>query len=287
MRSPNKKIFFSAILMLSLLAGIAESTSSPLGAAENRIVELNFTRHVDFPVPMPVQDVYIVLNRSRPDLVYRAAPEQAMDPKILALEAYATTDHTPHDPLMETENPIGPFPRGDDLGFTLGEWLAARGEGTYSEEDGNSRMDFVFWNLIPNGTYTVWWAGVTHEPYSFAVAPAGAADGSDNWFEADSMGNASFHANMQPMPPGSNETRTLVVVRYQSDGIVPGSTPGPYGKTAHVQLLYRMPLLKTIERENESIPIAQAEEKQPGLGCIMALGGILSAAYLIMLGRRG
>mgnify|MGYP001103311316 CR=1 FL=1 len=284
---PKKKLFFSAILMLSLLAVNAESTSSPLGDEESRIVELNFTRHIDFPIPMPVQDVYIVLNGSRPDLVYRATPEQAMDPKILALEAYATVNHTPHDPLMETENPIGPFPRGDDLGFTLGEWLAARGEGTYLEEDGNSTMDLVFWNLIPNGTYTVWWAGVTHEPYRFAVAPAGAANGSDNWFKADSTGNGSFHANMQPLPPGSNETRTLIVVRYQSDGIVPGSSPGPYGKTAHVQLLYRMPLREMIKKENESIPISQAEEMQPGLGCIMALGGILSAAFLITLRRRG
>jgi len=76
-------------------------------------------------------------------------------------------------------------------------------------------------------------------------------------------------------------------VRYQSDGIVPGSSPGPYGKTAHVQLLYRMPLREMIKKENESIPISQAEEMQPGLGCIMALGGILSAAFLITLRRRG
>ncbi len=301
MHSPTRKLLLSAILTLSFLIIAAESASSPFGPDENRTVELNFTSHIDFPVPMPVQDVYLVLNDSAPELVYRATPEQAMNSEILALEAYATTNHTPQDPLMETAHPLGPFPRGEDLGFTLGDWLAARGVGTYLEVDGNATMDLVFRNLIPNGTYTVWWAGVTHEPYRFVVAPAGAADGSENSFRANASGNGSFHVRMPSLPPGSNETRTLIVVRYHSDGRTPGSTPGPYGKTAHVQLLYRMPLPEmpeAIEVENVSasvnvsVPIAQAEknqeteqETQPGFEGIMALGGLLSLAYLIM-GRR-
>lgn len=288
MRSPIWKLWLSAILALSLLFMAAESASPTLGAAGNRTVELNFTRHVDFPVPMPVQDVYVVLNNTTPDLVYRATPEQARNPEILDLEAYATTNHTPQDPLMETAHPVGPLPRGADLGFTMGDWLAAKGEGTYLEENGNATMNFVFQNLIPNGTYTVWWAGVTHEPYRFVVAPAGAADGSENSFKADAAGNGTFHVRMQPLPPGSNETRTLIVVRYHSDGKVPGSTPGPYGKTAHVQLLYRMPLpeiTETVKAENTSVPVASAGERQPGFEGIMALGGLLSLAYL-KLGRR-
>jgi len=288
MHSSTWKMRLSAAMLAIFLLIMAGSASSSLGASQNRSIELNFSRHIDFPVPMPVQDVYVVINESTPDLVYRATPEQVQDPEILALEAYATTNHTPHDPLMETAHPTGPFPRGSDLGFSLGDWLAARGEGIYSEQNGNATMDLVFRNLIPNGTYSVWWAGVTHEPYRFVVAPAGAPNGTENSFKADASGSGAFHVRMSPLPPGSNQTRTLIAVRYHSDGQVPGSAPGAYGKTAHVQLLYRLPLPEVAgaQMSNASGSPAQSAEKQPGFAAVLTLAGLLGSAYLIRRGRK-
>lgn len=270
-------VLFVAVLspVMSVLATDFPVTESP--TSESSRIDVTLTNHVDFPLPMPVQDVYIVLNDTTPNLVYRADVQQARDPEILAKEAYSTTNHTPHDPLMSSPHPVGPFPRGKDLGFTLADWLGATGGGTYIESEGNATMNFTFQKLVPNGTYTVWWAGVTRQPeYRFVVAPAGATDGSENAFQADAAGNGVFHAQMQALPPGTNETRTLIVVRYHSDGKVPGATPGPYGETAHVQLLYRMPL-----PESPSIPAARAAEAQPGFESILTFGVLLSAVYLI------
>lgn len=264
-------ILFVAMVFSLVSFAIAEDyPTSPT------VINVSFARHVDFPMPMPVQDAYIVLNDSTPDLVYRADPMQSKDPIMMAKEAYATTNHTPHDPLMETSNPVGPFPKGEDLGFTLGEWLSATGGGTYTVMNESATMDFTFHNLVPNGTYTVWWAGVMHLPeYKFVVAPAGALDGSENAFQADGKGNGAFRVDLPVLPTGTNETRTLIVVRYHSDGKVPGAKPGEYGKTAHVQLLYRMPLPET-----QTAATATAAEKQPGLEGIFAIMGILATAYI-------
>jgi len=138
-------------------------------------------------------------------------------------------------------------------------------------------MDFSFHRLVPNGTYTVWWAGVTPAPdYRYMVAPVGASDGSENGFKADAAGNGTFHAEMKYLLPHStNENRTLIVVRYQSDGKEPGPKPGDYGKIAHVQLLYRLPLPKTM-----AVPVNQSTAKQPGFEGIFALIGLLAAALI-------
>jgi PGF-CTERM motif len=272
----------SIVLLFAAIFSITTMTTAADNPANQSITNVTFASHVNFTLPMPVQDVYVILNDSTPDLVYRATPEQAKDPKILAKEAYATTNHTPQDPYMKSKNPVGPFPRGADLGFTLGEWLAAVGGGTYIEKGKNATIDFSFHRLVPNGTYTVWWAGVTPPPeYRYIVAPVGAPDGSENVFKADTAGNGTFHAEMKYLiPPSTNENRTLIVVRYQSDGKAPGPTPGAYGKIAHVQLLYRLPLPETV-----AATATQSAKKQPGFESIFALVGLLAATFIALRKR--
>jgi len=96
-------------------------------------------------------------------------------------------------------------------------------------------------------------------------------------FEAvDAAGNGTFHAEMKYLLPHStNENRTLIVVRYQSDGKEPGPKLGDYGKIAHVQLLYRLPLPETM-----AVPVNQSTAKQPGFEGIFALIGLLAAALI-------
>jgi len=120
----------------------------------------------------------------------------------LEKEVYATINATPHDVYKITPHPLGPFPKGKDLGLTLGQWLAAIGTGTYSEENGNATMNLTFRSLIPNGTYTVWVHCVTMPPdYEYVFVPVGASDGSQNVFKADASGNGAFNLTLRHCRP--------------------------------------------------------------------------------------
>jgi hypothetical protein len=105
-----------------------------------------------------------MLNNSTPDMVYRIERQQAEEPTNLALTAYSTVNATPHDTYKVTPHALGPFLRGDDLGFTLGQWLAAIGTGTYVEQNGTATINLTFRNLVPNGTYSIWSHQVTMPP---------------------------------------------------------------------------------------------------------------------------
>ena len=74
---------------------------------------------------------------------------------------FAPAVPVPHTPL-QTEN-LGPWPRGKALGITLGDWFAAKGEGSYACADGTGHVDIRFENLVPDGLYTMW--------HDFAIWP--------------------------------------------------------------------------------------------------------------------
>jgi hypothetical protein len=213
------------------------------------------------PTPRPVQDVFIVLNSTTPNLVYRIERNQAENPTNLAKEAYATTNATPHDPYKIMPGSLGPFPKGKDLGFTLGQWLAAIRTGTYTEENDNATMNFTFRNLVPNGAYTVHYTQITMQPnYNEMLTPVGAPDGSQNAFKADAEGNATFNLKLKALPSSTNisfkdyvamyvtktalittnVTWTLISVAYHSDGKTHGASLGELGQNAHVQMLHLM-----------------------------------------------
>ena len=144
-------MLFTAVFLLMTLSLATESVANPSVSSKTWDVDVELRSSIYLPTPRPVGDVFIVLNNTTPDLVYRIERSQADDPANLAKAAYATRDATPHDPYKIMPNSLGPFPRGADLGFTLGEWLAATGTGTYAEENDNSAMNFTFRNLVPNG----------------------------------------------------------------------------------------------------------------------------------------
>ena len=81
--------------------------------------------------------------------------EGELTEETLAEEAYATAAATEHDLFKVSENPLGPFDGGKDLGFTLQQWLAASGIGIYSVDNENAQLELSFKNLVSNGVYTV------------------------------------------------------------------------------------------------------------------------------------
>jgi hypothetical protein len=262
-----------------------------------------------------VQDVYVALNNSTPNLVYRIERSQAEDPAILAKEAYATTNETPHDPYKITHAPLGPFPRGNDLSFTLGKWLEAVGTGTYAEENGSAVLNLTFEHMVPSGTYTIWYNRVTMPPhYEEVFTPLGAPDGSQNAFKADSTGHAVFSLKIKALPDSTNVTFkdyaamyvtksspiaanitwTLIAVVYHSDGQTHGANSGEFGKSAHgqlVHLMYSKPVRSFQEWKNATATAAAtspASQKQPGFEGVLAMTSLLAGAGLIArrMGRR-
>jgi hypothetical protein len=297
-------LLFVTIFLLTTLA----SAIDPLADQSATQVNVTLKSSIYLPTPRPIQDVFLVLNNTTLDLVYRVERSEAEDPINLEKEVYATVNATPHDVYKITPHPLGPFPKGKDLGFTLGQWLTAIGTGTYSEANGNATMNLTFRSLVPNGTYTVWVHRVTMPPdYEYVFMPVGASDGSQNVFKADADGNGAFNLTFEALPPSTNVTYpdyvamyvtkkipintkinwTLISMAYHSDGKTYGATPGELGKTAHMQLthlMYPKPARTYEEWKNAtsaaastSAATAKPQEKQPGFEGIIAVVGLLAA----------
>ena len=92
------------------------------------------------------------------------------------------------------------------------------------------------------------------------------------------------------VPVTANITWTLIPVIYHSDGQTHGPVPGEFGKDAHVQLvhlMYHKPARTYDEWKNMTLAAAAApaETKMPAFEGILALTGLLMAAFLVT-GRR-
>ncbi len=178
----------------------------------------------------------------KPGKVVRVEGEQARDPVNLAKTVYATATATTHDPFKLGENPLGPFDKGNSLGFTLEKWLSASGFGIYSVDGVNAKLDLSLKDLVPNGVYTVWCSRITFPPNANIVdKPCGAEDGSENSFKADDKGTASFNIKLKPLEPSTTETASIIAIAYHSDGQTYGANPGDFGLNSHVQIFFLMP----------------------------------------------
>jgi hypothetical protein len=306
--------YFILLITVVVLMTSASDSYTPVSSVKTSNpwhVDVILRSSIYLPTPRPISDVFFQLNNSTPDMVYRIERQQTEEQTNLALTAYATVNATPHDTYKLTSHPFGPFPKGADLGFTLKQWLAAIGTGTYVEQNANATIDLTFRNLVPNGTYSVWSHRVTMPPnYRYTFSPLGAPDGSQNSFHADASGNATFSLDFAALPASTNLTFpdyvamyvtktapvegdinwTLIAVIYHSDGQIHGSVPGDLGKDAHVQLVHLMyprPARTYEEWKNATVAVAAApaETKMPAFEGILALAGLLVAA-LVMTGRR-
>lgn len=100
-------------------------------------------------IGMVEQDVFVAGDNG---MVHRVAlddVESMMDEPL-----FGATEIPPFEPLNLT--PTETYGKGMDLGLTLGEWLGASAEGTYSCDNGMASIDIQFAGLVPDAVYTMW-----------------------------------------------------------------------------------------------------------------------------------
>ncbi|HLC92606.1 MAG TPA: hypothetical protein VJH23_02785 [archaeon] len=200
---------------------------------------IEFASHID--AGFPEQDVF-VKEIATSSQVFRLEKSGTLQQGNLEKIVFATATETAHNPFKTGDNALGPFIAGQNLGFTLKQWLEATGKGTYSVAGSDAVLRLSFQKLVPNGVYTVLCSRITMPPNAKIVdAPCGKADGSDNAFLADKDGNGKIEIALSPLQQSTNDTKTAIAIAFHSDGKSYGASAGPYGQKTHVQLVYMMP----------------------------------------------
>ncbi len=219
------------------ILGTALCILSPGLALAGGPIDVTFVDHIT--AGMVEQDVFVA--RGGSDDVFRVTTEDQAN--YLSDTVFATTSGLHHDPVNMAA--VGPYPKGRDLGFTLGEWLGASGSGKYSCNDGAGSLSASFSNLVPDGVYTMWsWYVAIPFPEPFATydLPFGSRDGAESVFTADSSGNATYDGNIGTCLQGSgSQVAEGLAIAYHSDGNTYGSHMGPAGEIAHVHLFLLLP----------------------------------------------
>jgi hypothetical protein len=215
----------AVVLLIAAAGASAQSDTVP-------VMKLQFKTFVQLGIPE--QDAFIDHAGSASDQVWRVDPADIKGAAVLGKMVYATTRFVTHDPLKMGPDALGPFPRGAALGFTLRQWLMAKGVGTYTVRGERAVITASFRGLIPNGVYTLWCVPAPMRPAD--PLPCGALDGSENTFKADRSGSADVTITTTPLPAGA-----VIAPAYHSDGKTYGAKPGDFGKNTHVQLVVFLP----------------------------------------------
>ncbi len=226
--------------------------------ASSAAVSIQFVNHIQ--ASLPEQDVFVERSDLPSDRVVRVEGSDInRDSSVLLRQVFATATPTPHDPFKLGPNPLGPFQKGLPLGFTLQQWLAAAGTGTYTVSGDTAAMSLSFQRLVSSGLYTVWCSRLTFPPNAGVVdTPCGAQDGSQNVFRADGLGNGIFNLQLKPLPDSTKETATIIAIAYHSDGRTCGFNPCNFGLNSHLQLFFLVPLPQTASAEALGLGVAVA-----------------------------
>jgi hypothetical protein len=244
-------------VFITLTVVLAGSYGIHAGLAPHVVTtDIQWLHYVD--ANLPEQDVFIERygahsNAFDPDYIgareifvpnlFRVESKSALTPSVLAQPVYAAAALVPHDPLQLGPNSLGPYYKGEALGFTLGQWLAARGSGTYTQTDNHAELMVVFQNLVPDGRYSLWCDRMSATPdYSEVERPCGAADGSQNRFRSDAQGNLSVHLNLNALPIRTPAFTTVLLLTYEHSVESSDGEWGGYGLSSHVQLFYAFPV---------------------------------------------
>jgi hypothetical protein len=209
-----KKTFALALATAMLLIlGLAS-----VSAAQPSYDTSTFPFGTHITMGLPEQDVFVKHDGSSQDQVFRVGPAEANNAGVLDQPVYAAGAMEQHDPFGVGSNPLGPYPAGEPLGFTMRQWLSAGGDITYGCANDQATVSARLHNLVPNGQYTVWYTRLTFPPNLKVVdRPLGAADGSQNSFKADASGNATFNLTFAGcLEETSKETATLIVTAYHA-----------------------------------------------------------------------
>ena len=209
------------------------TTPMPVDAISS-LVDLEFMvlDVANIEMGIPVQHVYL---DTGDDTVVR--PDN-MGPLILSQPLFTSSEYVPDD-YLEPPFDLGPFPKGEPLGFRMSAWIAATGQGTYRQEGANAEVHLQFDDLVPDGIYTLWCVALVFPTFELIEEfPCGAPDGADNNFTTDATGHGEIQLTMDAFPPSSNEIIYELAIAYHSDGLTYGPVVGERGKNAHVQMIY-------------------------------------------------
>jgi hypothetical protein len=133
------------------------------------------------------------------------------------------------DPGLEVYNA-----EGASLLFTLEKWRAANGTADVSPDTGGDRVALSLRRLIAFGHYSVFVRTTGNEGVRFAPLDG---SGIGNDFDAKEDGGA----NIVVSSPGHLVSGSSIVIIYHSDDQDHGNFPGAFGRTAHQQLIARVP----------------------------------------------
>ena len=226
------------ILLFILWLGMGLSlTTARADDVDSYTIDLAFVTHLQ--ASLPEQDVFIEREQGSVD-VYRVT----IGDNDMSLPLFKSAIPVPHNPF--DARAVGPHPKGEEFGMTLGEWLQHEGAGTYTCDDGEGRLKTEFSGLVENGIYTMWHAFTAipaTTPFSgFLELPLGARDGSTSVFVADQHGAAAFNHTFRPCLQMSDVwTTALLAVNYHSDGRTYAGRPGAFGYNAHMPLFLMLP----------------------------------------------
>ncbi|MEN8375882.1 MAG: hypothetical protein ABFS34_10580 [Gemmatimonadota bacterium] len=221
----------------------AVAAAEPAAETASAPIALAFMTHLD--ANMPEQDVFIEREAGSGEVWRVTAGDNDMSAPV-----YRTAEYVPHDPFNDAA--VGPYAMGEPLGFTVGDWLAHSGSGTYECVGGVGHVDMSFTGLVPNGVYTIWHAFMASPPTDPFVQPLelplGARDGSESVFTADEDGTATVVRDVEPCLEMSDlHTAAVLAINYHSDGLTYGPMPGEFGNRAHIPLFLMLPSREGIE----------------------------------------
>jgi hypothetical protein len=121
--------------------------------------------------------------------------------------------------------------KGEALGFTLGQWLGAKGSATIAPAaDGKAKITASFSGLHPNGHYSLFENHFDQKPIGFTPLDG---MGERNNFVADKSGGAKITVTAPSTPTKVN----AILLVYHSDGTDHGKERGAIGVNAHHQLI--------------------------------------------------
>jgi WD40 repeat protein len=213
---------------------VAEPTWTPIAAIPAPppiAVEFMVMETANIQMGMPIQHVYVEDDEG---MIIRPI---TLDENILDLPLFNSTE-TISDTLVPPFD-VGPFPKGDPLGFTMREWISASGHGTYVLKDGRAQVDLEFHNLVPSGVYTLWCVKFNNDPFEILEEIAcGLPDGSENNILVDEHGYGTISLEMDAFPLSTQDAVYELAVAYHSDGQTYGNHPGEYGKNLHAHMIF-------------------------------------------------
>lgn len=185
----------------------------------------------------PEQDVFLrAANGSLVRIEGEASDRQKSE------DLYKSKERVEQDPLKKREGALGPFERGEKLGLTLGEWLAAEGTGYYQTKEGLGEINLQFKNLVPEGRYTLWCSEYEMgAQFLINYKPCGNSGGSKNDVDADAEGNGFIQVFAEPLKTKTENLIQTVALIYHSNGSGNGPQTGELGKHSHTQLIVEIP----------------------------------------------